>query len=598
MQKKWIFTLAAAIACFMIVQGDLAAETLKKGKNSCLACHSDAEKMKSLGFPQLMVTQAEAEQQTKMPASCTDCHQGNPADPTKEGAHAGLLRMFVVKKKGLQAVTRDKLGKFSPPSLEPGGKNAMVELLPKVEKNGSMVNDPGVKTVLYHDKNPADLSFNYTALEKTCGACHQKEVSDVKKSAMGGNAKQRLYKSWTNTAKGPHNCGPWFIESAEELAKNTKVPFTPDAASMNQKACNQCHVGCLDCHYTPQRKDATDASAGAHSFSKKVSALSCYGGGRASICHAGPEDRRRGGGYIGGEFANPKGTAPDVHFTKGITCVDCHDTAARDKKLFHGEVKRQATCNRCHANAVASVSASVHRNVTCEACHIQDVGAYAATFWGPGKVAGVKTPFFKYKEYYGVMKEPIIIKNQRGKWIPVKPYAMAVVNQKSGGGLKPGLAWRYPKNLPDLERTDDAYAFVGLLKGLPTNDGALAWIQMDKLSHKYGKARACESCHTRNGEQRQEVSWKFSSKGADPFEGKHTVIAGKKGLFIRDMQALTEIKVKEGWKIEDFAPWYYLTDRWEAKGNFSIPAVKKKAVFKRERTKYDNAEKSGSGFHR
>ena len=73
------------------------------------------------------------------------------------------------------------------------------------------------------------------------------------------------------------------------------------------------------------------------------------------------------------------------------------------------------------------------------------------------------------------------------------------LNQKSAGKLKPGLAWRFPANFPDLERTDDAYAFVGLLSGLPQNDLALAWIQMDKLSHKYGKARHCESCHTKDG---------------------------------------------------------------------------------------------------
>ena len=597
MQKKSIFLLLAAVICLILQSNAKAVETAREGKNSCLACHGDKEKMTSLGFPQMTVTQAEAEQQTKMPATCTGCHLGDSADPSKEGAHAGLLRLMVVKAKGLQAATRDKLEKFSPPSLEPRGKNPLVELLPKVEKDGAMIKDPEVNTILYHDKNPADLSFNYNALEKTCGTCHQKEVNELKKSAMGSNGKQRLYRNWTEQSKGPHNCGPWFGENAEQIALNTTVPFNQEMASMNQKACNSCHVGCLDCHYTPRRKDAADASAGPHSFSKNVSALSCYGGGRASICHAGPEDRRRGGGYIGGEFANPKGAAPDVHFSKGVTCVDCHDTTSRDKKLLHGEVKRQVACNRCHGGAVASVSASVHKNVTCEACHIQDVGAYTATFWGPGKVAGAKTPFFKYKEYYGVMKEPIIIKDQRGRWIPVKPYAMAVMNQKSDKGLKTGLAWRYPKNLPDLERTDDAYAFVGLLKGLPTNDGALAWIHMDKLSHKYGKARTCESCHTDTGEQRQEVAWKYNDQGAKPFEGKHTVIANKKGLFIRDMQALTEIKAKEGWKIEDFAPWFYLKDRWEVKGDFSVPQVKNKALFKKERTKYENAVQPG-GFHR
>ena len=97
-----------------------------------------------------------------------------------------------------------------------------------------------------------------------------------------------------------------------------------------------------------------------------------------------------------------------------------------------------------------STAKSIHKKLSCEACHIQDVGGYTGTFWGPGKVAGVNTPFKKYKDYYGLMKEPILIKDQKGRWIPVKPYAMAAMNQKTAGELKPGLAWRFPANLPDL----------------------------------------------------------------------------------------------------------------------------------------------------
>ena len=175
---------------------------------------------------------------------------------------------------------------------------------------------------------------------------------------------------------------------------------------------------------------------------------------------------------------------------------------------------------------------------------------------------------------------------------------MAAMNQKSAGELKPGLAWRFPANLPDLERTDDAYAFVGLLSGLPENDNVLAWIQMDKMSHKYGKSRNCESCHTKNGEQRQEVLWKYTDQGAEPFEGKHMVVANKKGLSIKDMQATSEIKVKEGWKLSSFAPWYYLNDKWHVKGNFSIPPVKKKVAYKKESSKYEDITKTGEAYHK
>ncbi|MDA8099112.1 MAG: cytochrome c3 family protein [Nitrospiraceae bacterium] len=553
--------------------------------------------MDSLGYPRLAVTPAQVQAQAKMDAPCTSCHLGDSAAQAKDEAHIGLLRAFYVKNKKLEAATRNTLDTYKPAWIEPRGKNPVISLLPQVETDGKLVKDPDVQVLLYHDKNPDDLSFNYPALEKTCGSCHPRQMSELKHSAMGRNGKQSLYRTWTDTAMGPHNCGVWFLDNYREVAANTKVLFTKEMSAVNQKACNVCHVGCLDCHYAPQKADPEKPDQGQHSFSKQVSSLSCYGDGRGSICHAGPEDRRRGAGYIGGNFSNPTGATPDIHFLKGISCIDCHETQAKNSALAHGEVKRQVSCSKCHDQQVRVHEGSFHSNVSCEACHIRDVGAYTATFWGPGVVAGVKTPFMKYKEYYGVMKEPILIRNQAGTWIPVKPYPMAVLNQIHAGKLKPGLSWRFSKALPDLARTDDAYAFVGLLKGLPQNDNALAWIQMDKMSHKYGKARDCASCHTRNGEQRQEVSWKYNDQGSEPFEGKHVVTANRKGIFITGMQATTEIKPKEGWKTEDFAPWVYLKDAWNVKGNFAIPAVKSQSLYAGELARAEKLTATGGTYH-
>ncbi|HTG01409.1 MAG TPA: cytochrome c3 family protein [Nitrospirota bacterium] len=594
-----IRTLTTVLLLYFALLTALPASSFEQKApiDSCLACHGDAGNMTDLGYPHLTITAEQAQKQTRMTASCTACHLGNPAASTREEAHKGLLRAFYVKNKKFEATTRDKLIVFAPGWFEPRGKNPMISLLPLVEKDGKLVKDPDVQTMLYHDKNPNDLSCNYPALEQTCGTCHRKEVDEFRKTAMGHNAKQRQYRTWTDEKRGPHNCGVWFVDGYADIVKNTKVPFTPEQAAVNQKACNTCHVGCLDCHYTPSTANPAHPDLGQHTFSKKVSALTCYGDGRGSICHAGPEDRRRGGGYIGGAFSTPVGSEADVHFAKKIECTDCHDTAAQDRKLLHGQVKRQVNCTKCHNRELKAVAASVHHNVSCEACHTHDVGAYAATFWGPGVIGGVQTPFYKYKDYYGIMKYPVLIRNQKGVWIPVKPYPMAVLNQKTAGNLKPGLAWRFPATLPDLERTDDAYAFVDLAEGLPGNDYALLWIQMDKVSHKYGKARPCESCHTADNGQRQEVLWKYSDQGAEPFDGRHVVTANSKGLFITDMEPVGQIKVREGWKLEDFAPWMYLKDAWKVKGNFAIPVVKKKAEYERDFKRYQDIMKTGGSFH-
>src|SRR5208337_978513 len=107
MKKRIIFPLLLGSIFLLIVSDKTVALQMQDG-NSCLECHSNSSKMKELGSPQFTITNEDAHKQTKMPASCTDCHLGNPMDPTKDGAHKGLLRLYYVKSKGSQAVTRDK----------------------------------------------------------------------------------------------------------------------------------------------------------------------------------------------------------------------------------------------------------------------------------------------------------------------------------------------------------------------------------------------------------------------------------------------------------------------------------------------------------
>ena len=397
---------------------------------------------------------------------------------------------------------------------------------------------------------------------------------------MARNAKQSRYQSWVDSERGPHNCGVWFDGNYDKIAANTAVPFSREQSAQNQRSCNTCHVGCLDCHYDPQQRDPANPRLGMHTFNRTPKPESCYGGGRGQICHAGPEERRRGAGYFGASYANPEGMEPDVHQAKKVGCLDCHESTKSNKEIGHAMIKRQGKCDACHAGQIKGHRQSLHKKLSCEACHIRNVSGYQATFWGPGKLAGTETPFFKYKEYYGVMKEPILLRDQKGRWIAVKPFPMAVMNQKQSG-LKPGLHWRWPKNLPDLQRTDDAWGYVGLYDGLPENNRALLWIQMDKVSHKYGKSRSCASCHELpRGEQRQYVTWDFSDAGALPFSGSHTVIADKKGLSIRDITS-EKIELTDGAKLSSLAPWFYLKDKWSIKGDFSLPPLKNRKLYDR-----------------
>ena len=544
--------------------------------------------MESFGAGGFVVSRAESQLQTGMPASCSECHLGNPAAGGKEAAHRGMAKLLVVSKKGFDVITSPR--KYP---LE-YGTNPVSRIYTLVEKDGRPVRDASVTALSWHDKNRETLSQDFAVMKKTCGDCHAEEFAEFARSTMATNGKQSQYKGWHDPKRGPHNCGPWFDGNFAAMQAATALPMSQESHRINQKACNICHVGCLDCHFLPQKKNPADLSQGAHTFVKTPPAASCYGNGRASICHAGPEDRRRGAGYFGGSFSYPEGNPPDVHLAAKVGCLDCHASTKTDPKLGHAMVRRQAeaSCKRCHAEAARSHATSLHRNLACEACHIQNVAGYQATYWGPGNLAGAATPYFKFKAYYGYMPQPILIRDQRGRWIPVKPYPMAVMNQKESR-FSPGLYWRYPANLPELERTDDAWAYVGLFGGMPENNRAMLWIQMDKMSHKLGRSRSCDSCHgSAVGAQLQSVAWEYSDPGAFPFQGGHEVLADRNGIFIRKMQSET-IVLEPGFTLSALAPWVYFKDSWQVKGDFSLPVIRDRQAFEAVNGKNEAARSLG-----
>jgi len=577
--------LAAIFVALLLLATPVAAAA---DNNSCRSCHENRQQMQELGFPHFTVTTREVQAQSgHRTADCQHCHLGNARAASKDEAHKGLARLVVVRKKGL---TSDR----SPRSAALGyGTNPANRLYIATEKNGQQTRDASVATIQWQDKRPDNLALNFETLKQTCGSCHPQQFQQFSISAMGAMSKQSQYAGWTDPQRGPHNCGPWFEGNLEKMQATTGIPISKTGHAVNQKVCNSCHTGCLDCHFNPQPRDAKNPAMGSHSFAKTPPSPSCYGNGRANLCHAGPEDNRRGAGYYGGPFSLPEGNEPDVHLKAKLGCLDCHDSSRNDKQLPHGVVKRQAqtACLRCHSRQVADHAASLHKRLTCEACHIQQVAGYQGTYWGPGKLAGVDTPFFKFKGYQGIMPQPILIRDQLGRWIPVKPYPMAALNQQQAP-FKPGLYWRYPASLPDHERSDDAWAFTGLHGGMPDNNKALTWIQLDKLSHKLGKARSCDSCHADllHGTQLQKVTWDYDGPGAEPFKGSHTVVASRDGLKIKQIKTHEPVTLEPGFSLSAVAPWAYL-DVWEVAGDFSIPVPTDKTAYTRLKADQATARK-------
>ena len=247
----------------LILLAVAVSATVVSADNSCLSCHENQRKMKELGFPHFVVTQKEVQAQTRMPADCNQCHLGNPEASSKEAAHKGLARLQLVRKKGLTADTTTPR-KFP---LEYGTDQSN-RLQIVTERDGKKVGDASVAAIQWHDKTADMLTQNFETMQKTCGSCHPQEFEEFSHSAMATNAKQSQYKGWTDPKRGPHNCGPWFDGNFDVMQANTVVPMAKGSHKVNQKACNTCHVGCLDCHFNPQPKSLKDQSVGAHSFAK------------------------------------------------------------------------------------------------------------------------------------------------------------------------------------------------------------------------------------------------------------------------------------------------------------------------------------------
>jgi hypothetical protein len=335
------------------------------------------------------------------------------------------------------------------------------------------------------------------------------------------------------------------------------LPFTDAQAVDKQKWCNVCHTACLDCHYAPSRE------RGSHAVSKTPPAANCSGGGRSTfVCHAGTMERRRGDSYLGKEFSEPEGLPEDVHVRLKLECVDCHQTGPDGM----GHIERKATCQDCHIEAEQAMALSVHKNMVCEACHVKVLGGYEMTSWGPGKISSRPNPFKKYSLYYGPQEPPVLIKDQKGRWMPVKVWPNSAGGIKETIAPKPGLTFRWPKG-----ETKDAYALLGTFRFPGGNNNYLAWIQVEQVAHPLGKSRTCESCHA-SETQTARVTWKyFDSQGAEPFTGSQKVVADRDGLRVTDIKATSEIVLLPGGRSEYFAAWRYLGDIWKTGGDYSIP---------------------------
>jgi hypothetical protein len=555
---------------FLIITLFLGYRSWQDSSAECVRCHSDQKKMEALGFPQFFMTEETVGRESgHRHVKCHECHLGNGRARTAKKAHKGMLSALLIDDTG-RVLERKTV---YPQSLLPHDKSSIRAMLPPPDDEAGGL----VRNILWHDRNRETLNFDPSIAKKTCGkpACHPQEHSQFMHSTMASNFRQRTMRTWLEPY-GPHNCGPSFadlppkevlkeagfsFDNTRKLADDLNIPFSKEQAMTKQRLCNVCHVGCLDCHYEPDREK------GVHRFTNKPQSLSCAGYGRGtSICHPGAMQSRRGETYIGGDYSIPTGMKPDVHYEKGIHCVDCHSTGEKGM----GDMQRKANCQDCHIEIEEAHARSVHKDLDCATCHIAELRGYQLTIWGPGKIGEEENPFNKYSLYYGIQSPPIIMKDQKGKWMPVKVWPHSVGNMKPEVKPSGKMQFRWPKG-----ETRDAYYIVGTMKA-PANNNHLLWMEIEQASHPYGKARSCASCHGRK--QVTQSRWEFMDhQGVDEdFKGEHRIVADEKSLRVEGLKNTSPMKLSEGYKLEDFASWVFFRDSWVVPGDFSIRTEREK----------------------
>lgn len=133
--------------------------------------------------------------------------------------------------------------------------------------------------------------------------------------------------------------------------------------AMFERRCAGCHTTCGECHISMPRSVKSGFVSG-HTFNRTPNQdLNCI------ACH---------GARVGADFKGevPGGSA-DVHYRRGMTCVNCHDqyemhSSKSNLSTPHRyNVSPRASCNECHnlAGSTNPQHGIQHAQVQCNVCH-------------------------------------------------------------------------------------------------------------------------------------------------------------------------------------------------------------------------------------
>jgi len=244
--------------------------------------------------------------------------------------------------------------------------------------------------VMYGPKNPSAPEF----WEQTCGKCHPYQLARVQSSLMYSNTGmiKNIQKTWEGEDGGRYGTRAEKVFSAKGLPLELREVARLDNLSgeLYRKFCSQCHIGreangkytashssgCATCHFpyndtaTYQGNDLTVKDKWPYSADHRLDPLPgndvcfrCHNrSGRMALSYQGLNDGNNSMVPTRNGFPGPKMISggrnvthivEDVHFSKGMDCIDCHtsrdvmgDGYAYENMYLQTEIR----CEDCHGS--------------------------------------------------------------------------------------------------------------------------------------------------------------------------------------------------------------------------------------------------------
>ena len=244
---------------------------------------------------------------------------------------------------------------------------------------------------LYGPGNPSD----WRTWDKSCGPCHPYQLERVRSTLMytAAGMIRNIQLTWEGVdGKSYSSRGvKTFDEKGNPLELKPVAELDNLSGELYRKFCSRCHVGnaigdvyaaghasgCAACHFpynetsTYEGTDLTIRGRAPHSVSHKIEPLPgiqvcsrCHNrSGRIALSYQGlsdgntslvPTKNGRPGPVMFSGLRNAVHIAPDIHFAKGMECIDCHtsrDVMGDGYAYANMYLQTEVRCEDCHGGA-------------------------------------------------------------------------------------------------------------------------------------------------------------------------------------------------------------------------------------------------------